>query len=348
MVMQQLSGRQSARLFSTVLASAGIFGFADRASAHVKWFCAFDIAGQPVGLENVLCPDFEELSALAILVLIAAGLVEKTPLGTALLRSIISFMAPVRWNADLLIRAVAGFFFVTLWSMGGIILTPELKTTSQLIPLLQLGIAAGLLWRRTLVLSAAGIATLYAVALHDYGLFHLLDYPIFLGLAGYLALTGLDVKPFGLRPLDVARWAAAVTLMWASVEKWAYPEWTAPLFVSHPNIAMGFSPDFFMRAAGVVEFGLSFALIWTPLCQRAAALILAGMFLSAVLEFGKIDAVGHSCIIVLVLAIAADDLVVPVPLRRIAWTPVGFAAALGAFLLAYYEIHAVMFGTALT
>ena len=346
--MAQVSGRNSARLYSTLLGLTGIFGFATSASAHVKWFCAYDIAGQPVGLENVLCPDFEELAGLTILVLITAGLTEKTPLGAALVRSIVSFMAPVRWNSDLLIRAVAGFFFVTLWSMGGIILTPELKTTSQLIPLLQLGIAVCLLWRRTLVLSAAGITTLYAVALHDYGIFHLLDYPIFLGLAGYLALTGLDAKVFGLRPLDVARWAAAVTLMWASVEKWAYPEWTAPLFISHPNIAMGFSPDFFMRAAGVVEFGLSFALIWTPLCQRAAALILAGMFLSAVLEFGKIDAVGHSCIIALVLAIAADDVTAPVPLRRIAWTPVGFAAALGGFLLAYYEIHSVMFGTTLT
>ena len=31
------------------------------ASAHVKWFCAYDVAGQPDGLENVLCPDFESI-----------------------------------------------------------------------------------------------------------------------------------------------------------------------------------------------------------------------------------------------------------------------------------------------
>ena len=243
---------------------------------------------------------------------------------------------------------MAGFFFVNLWSLGGIIITPELKTTSQLIPLLQLGIAACLLWRQTLVLSAAGIVALYAVALHDYGLFHLLDYPIFLGLAAYLALTGLGREPFGLRPLDIARWAAAVTLMWASIEKWAYPEWTSPLFVTHPNVAMGFSPGFFMQAAGAVEFGLSFALIWTRLVRRAGALILAGMFLAAVLEFGKIDAIGHSCIVALVLAIAADDRVEPVSVRQIAWTPVGYAATLAVVLLGYYELHSVLFGTTLT
>ena len=334
---------------SPALAIAGILGSIDNASAHVKWFCAFDVAGQPVGLANVLCLDFEELTALTVFVLVAAGIIERTPLGTALVRSIVSFMSPVRWSSDVLIRGIAGFFFVSLWSMGGIIITPELKTTSELIPLLQLGIAACLLWRQTLVLSAAGIVTLYAIALHDYGLFHLMDYPIFLGLAAYLALTGLGVRILGgLRPLDIARWAAAVTLMWASIAKWAYPEWTAPMFISHPRVAMGFSPDFFMRAAGAVEFGLSFALIWTPLVRRAGALILTGMFLSAVLEFGKIDAIGHSCIIALLLAIAADDRVEAVPVRQIVWTPVGYAASLAIVLLGYYELHSALFGTTLT
>ena len=342
------SSSRTTRFLAPTLAFAGLCAFSDRASAHVKWFCAFDVAGQPVGLANVLCPNFEELTGLTIFVLIAAGIVERTPLGAALLRAVIDCMAPIRWNTEILIRGIAGFFFVSLWSMGGMIITPELKTTSQLIPLLQLAIAAGLLWRQTLVLSAAGIVALYAIALHDYGLFHLLDYPIFLGLAAYLALTGLGREPFGIRPLDIARWAAAVTLMWASIEKWAYPEWTSPLFITHPNIAMGFSPSFFMEAAGAVEFGLSFGLIWTPLCRRASALILAGMFLSAILEFGKIDAIGHSCIIALVLAIAADDRVEPVRVRQVLWTPMGYAAALAVFLLGYYELHSVLFGTTLT
>ena len=41
---------------------------ADDAAAHVKWFCAFDVAGQPRNLENVLCPNFELLAGAAILV----------------------------------------------------------------------------------------------------------------------------------------------------------------------------------------------------------------------------------------------------------------------------------------
>ena len=36
------------------------------AQAHVKWFCAYDVAGQPQGLEHVLCLDFEWLTGLAL------------------------------------------------------------------------------------------------------------------------------------------------------------------------------------------------------------------------------------------------------------------------------------------
>src|SRR6188508_1277938 len=50
--------------------------YADDASAHVKWFCAFDVAGQPRNLENVLCANFELLVGAAILVLVLGCLVE--------------------------------------------------------------------------------------------------------------------------------------------------------------------------------------------------------------------------------------------------------------------------------
>ena len=51
--------------------------FAGDASAHVKWFCAFDIAGNPRNLENVLCANFELLVGMAILVLLMGCLDRK-------------------------------------------------------------------------------------------------------------------------------------------------------------------------------------------------------------------------------------------------------------------------------
>ena len=54
------------------------------AGAHVKWFCAYNVAGQPAGLENVLCPDFEALTGLSVLALMTGCLIEGTPLGAAM------------------------------------------------------------------------------------------------------------------------------------------------------------------------------------------------------------------------------------------------------------------------
>ncbi|WP_369719733.1 hypothetical protein AB8Z38_20950 [Bradyrhizobium sp. LLZ17] len=315
------------------------------AAAHVKWFCAYDAAGQPRGLENVLCQDFELLLGVALLWFFSGCVVERTSLGELMARSLNRFTENLELHTELIMRAVCGFFFVSLWAVGGIILTPELKTTSALVGPLQLAVAAGLLSRRTMPLSAAGIALLFAIAVRDYGTFHLADYPIFLGLAAYLALTGLQKDLFGISALDVVRYATAVTLMWASIEKWAYPEWSFPLLIEHPGITLGFESEFYMRAAGMVEFTLAFALAWTPLVRRIAGAMLLGMFISACFEFGKLDVIGHSAIIVVLVAIVSDTRQAESD-RRAPWlAPAGLCAALTVTLLAYYVGHAAIFNT---
>jgi hypothetical protein len=359
-------GRWGSRRVSVVaglVLSASLF-CTGPASAHVKWFCAYNIAGQPRGLENVLCPDFEVLILVAFTMLLFGYIVEWSAVGTALLAALNRVTRGLRDDTEVIMRAACGFFFVACWANGGVILTPELKTASPLIPWIQLALAAGLIWRETLIFTALGIAALFVYAVYEYGIFHLLDYPIFLGIAAYLGLTGLKRDFFGIRPLDIVRYSAAVTLMWASVEKWAYPEWTFPLFVTHPGMSFGFTPEFYMRAAGMVEFTLSFALILTPLVRRVAAIILCTMFVAAVPEFGKIDAIGHAPIIAVILGILGDD----APSRRLVhlrlgikenlarfkvaisgWDflliPAAYCAALVCFLFAYYALHSVLYGT---
>lgn len=319
----------------------------ETASAHVKWFCAYNVAGQPDGLENVLCLDFEFLTGLSVLALMTGSLLEGTPVGMAVLHALDRATALIRNNLETIFRCSVAFFFIAIWGLGGVLLTPELKTSSTLIGVIQLGIAAGMVSRRTMPLSALGIFALYAVATWNYGVFHLADYPVFLGVAAYLALTGLQKDLFGARPIDVLRWAAGITLMWASIEKWAYPEWSYPLFIAKPEMSMGFTPDFFMRAAGAVEFALAFALIWTPLVRRVGAAMLAAMFVSAVFEFGKIDLIGHTLIVVALFGILADDGGKEAKLRDSWLLPVSYAAALALFLAVYYVGHAELFGTAI-
>ncbi len=323
-------------------------GLASSASAHVKWFASYNVAGQPIGLEHVLCHDLEFLAGVSVLALMAGCLMERTSLGFGSLRAMDRVTTAIENNIELIFRAGCGFFFIAIWGVGGMILTPELKTTSAAVGAIQLMIAAGMLSRRTMPVSAFGIVILYAIALWNYGLFHMADYPVFLGIAAYVALIGLQRDFFGIRPIDIVRWSAGITLMWASVEKWAYPEWSFPLFAHHPQLAMGFQPAFFMRAAGAVEFALAFALMWTPLVRRVAAVMLISMFVGAVLDFGKVDLIGHTLIVVALLGIVSDrgrtsDVV------RYPWLlPVGYTGALTTFLTAYYLVHAVIYGTTLT
>ncbi len=319
---------------------------AGSASAHVKWFCAFDVAEQPVVLERVLDHSFEALIGLSILGLMTGAILEQPPVGPALLRALDLATVWLRDHVEIIARAACAFFFISIWAMGGILLTPELKTDSTLVGAIQLGIAAGMVSRKTMPLSALGIFVLYGIAIWQNGIFHLADYPVFLGVAAYLALIGGQTNFFGMRPIDVLRWSAGVTLMWASIEKWAYPEWSYPLFVLHPDMSLGFTPEFYMRAAGAVEFALAFSLIWTPLVRRVGAIILTAMFVSAVFPFGKVDLIGHTLIVVALLAIVSDNGGKPVTRLRYSWIiPVAYASSLVLFMAAYYFGHELLFGT---
>lgn len=68
-------------------------------------------------------------------------------------------------------------------------------------------------------LFCARLSPLYTKGVSEYGVFHLLDYPVFVGLAAYLSLTGLKKTLLGYRPIEILRISAAITLMWASAER---------------------------------------------------------------------------------------------------------------------------------
>ena len=315
------------------------------ASAHVKWFAPYHVAQQPIALHYVFVPAYGYLALASVLALLAGALVELSPIGQRLLVVMDRVTSPLERNTELLFRAGCAFFFVAIWSAGNIILTPELHSHWLAVGLIQLTIALGMLSRRTMPLSGIGIAALYGIAVWKYGIFHMADYPLFLGIAVYIALVGLQRDFFNISPLDILRWSAGVTLMWAALEKWAYPEWTYELFGQHPGLTAGFSPEFFMRAAGWVEFSLAFSLLWTPLVRRVGAILLTGMFVGAVFDFGKIDFIGHSLIVVALLAIIADSRRTSgVP--RYAWLlPGSFSGAFCAVGAAYYGMHALIYGT---
>lgn len=175
-----------------------------------------------------------------------------------------------------------------------IILTPEIKTTAVWVPVLQLAIAATLLFRRTVALGASGIVVLYVYATSVYGWFHMLDYPIFLGMAAFLISESIYGSEKRALMLTILRVTTGVTFLWGGLEKWLYPAWTDDILEHHLRVVMmGLSPDFFTLSAGFVEVCLSYVMIFGRLASQVAAAVFFMLVVLAVQLVGSLDLVGH-------------------------------------------------------
>jgi hypothetical protein len=328
-------------------------GLPGSAFAHVKWFADYDLLCPPRPAFSVFFGEYFVMFCLAVAPLMfAVALADRylTRRQCVLHRRAAALTERVSAHFPTVLRlGVSGFLAaVFLYSglHGGMILTPELKTDAQWVRWLQLGMAVLVLIPRAAFLAGVGIVFLYGYAISQYGVFHLLDYPIFLGVALYLIIESFYGQ--GRRELaqTVLRVLTAVTLLWAGIEKFAYPEWSFQLIADRPGMVLGLDPEFFMVAAGFVEFCAAYLLLTGMLSARAAALVLLAFFVSAILGFGVIDAIGHSVIILVLMIFALS--INPVAHRfdakgGIAATAVRhtcfFFGALLVFMALYYSGH---------
>jgi hypothetical protein len=312
------------------------------ASAHVKWFVPCVVSDDPLPVQAVLTTKFFLFLALFLALFYLACAVEQTRFGAMVSKFLDQLTEPLRDRVDDLLRAAAAVFFALLWAHGGLILTPELEANSFWLSAIQLLIPLFLGARATLPAAGAGIVMLYVYGAASYGLFHMLDYPVFPGLGVWFALTASrNAKLLAFRS-DFLRWTVALSLLWPAMEKFVYPAWVAPIAIAHPELTLGFDVPVVVTAAGVVEFGLAFALFWTPLVRRLAALALVLVLTAATLDFGKVDGVGHLMIIAILFAVFADRDDRPVRYRP-ALAPVVGGMALPATLLLYTGAHTLSY-----
>jgi len=313
---------------------------AGTAQAHVKWFVACDVADDPLPFRAVFTPTFWLLASLFVVLFCCSCTFERSRFGVLLQRVLDRWTDPLHRRDDHLLRAVTAISFALLWADGGLLLTPELKASSVWISAIQVLVPIYLFGRATLPAAGAGILILYGYGVAAYGLFHMLDYPVFVGLGAYFVMS-VDQRLLAWRR-DVLRWSVALSLLWPAMEKFVYPAWIAPILMTHPHITLGFDVAFVITAAGVVEFGLAFALLWTPLMRRLGAAALSLLLVAATFEFGKVDGIGHLLIISVLLVIFADP-----GRRKVEPLPAFAALTSGAVLLAvifiYSGLHALAF-----
>jgi len=349
------------RSFSIFIVLAVILSIAPgHAEAHVKWFCGpTDVSAPPLGLGVVLSPMFLSRGAGFLLLVTAGSLVD------AWIARIWPRRLTGGWRfetfEELLLRLGVGVYAFCLWDntamvpwgagATGAILTPELFDRDRLVGLLQLTVAAMLVFRRTCPLAGLGLAVLYGVGVARYGLFHMTDYVYFLGLAGYLALSApyFDRWP-GARDWRVSLLAGCLgfSLMWTAVEKFLYPAWTEIVLATHPNLTLGFPLPFVTVTAGFVEFSLAFYLVVGRSLLRLDALALITVFLSAIPEFGELDQVGHLPIVAILLVVVLhgatrlQESTRPRdagPLRSAAAVAGLYAMSLAAMMAMYYGLQ---------
>ncbi len=265
--------------------------------AHIKWFCAYDTTIPPLPLVDVLTPVFIFSAACFGALMFFAYVIDRVVERNGWLQKLERVLLSAKPSIPTLLRVGVGGFFVVLWLDGTTILTPELKTTSIWVPWLQLMIAVCTLWRPTLAFTAVGITVLYVYGVSQYGAFHMLDYPIFLGIAAYLGFSAVENSRLARLRLPVLYFNLAITMMWGAIEKFGYPYWTFPLLATHKALTLGIPFAVFMVVAGFVEISLAFFMLTGTALLRLACLALMAIMTSAIPEFGKVDAVGHSLIL---------------------------------------------------
>jgi hypothetical protein len=292
-----------------------------RAQAHVKWFSKdADCGMQPLTpLEVLGTPGFLSLAGLSFLVMMCVS-----RLDAALGNSRLSVLAD---RVDALVAgevvacfryALAAFFCASLIYFGNdpVFLAPELHAKSAWVAPLQAGIAMALTQRRSAWLGSLGIILLYAFALQAYGWFHLLDYLVFPGAAAFIAIDSIWQGRKHDMGLAVLRVSAGMTLMWLGVEKWLYPWWSYPIVESDLKDLRGaMSSNFFVVAAGFVEFCAAYALVFGRTSVQLAAGMLLILLIAAVPVFGALDAIGHAPFIavLVVLGLTRNRVALAVP-----------------------------------
>jgi hypothetical protein len=325
---------------------------------HVKWFAEYDLTVPPLPIGEVMTTEFIYLHFLSICCIYVFFWLDRYLFRRNYLGGLASKLTLSRELSLRIVSIAAVVFFVALAIYGfrgnAFLLTPELHTDAAFIPWFQLVLAVCALFPMTRPITGFGIATLYVIGISSYGIFHMLDYMIFIGLAVYFLfsrMTSLKWTTFRYATLFAA---TGLTLLWAAIEKWGYPYWTYPLLESDPSLLLGMSPHFYMLFAGFVEFNLTFILFSSAsILTRIVAFGLNMIFILAIYKFGLVDAVGH-LLIITILAI----LVLRGPTRaryflvlgdKSLWTEAYFMTGLyilafNVVFMSYYGIYHLTYG----
>ena len=334
-----------------VLLFSSVILFPSDAWSHIKWFYPYDLSNPPRPIGDVLTPTLIYLYLVSVIGMYAFFWVDRYLFRKKFLVEQLARFSVNPKQSFWIMRISISVFFASLFILSltdtAILLTPELHTTSAVVPWLQLALAGFALFRLTTPLVGLGIFALYGLAIEQYGFFHMLDYLIFLGVGVYFLLAALKDRKW-LKVRYVTLFASTgLSLLWVTIEKFSYPKWTYPLLENEPSMLMGMNPQFYMVLAGFVEFNITFVLLSSASAfSRVIALGFMGIFIMAIVMFGLVDAIGHLLILVVLFILVVRG---PTSARELLvlsdkslWTEAYFMT--GLYMLAFNLIFIAYYG----
>ena len=264
------------------------------ALAHVKWFSNFSFSDQPLTMDQAVGTTFLLLALVSMLVIGAMVYLDRRLAQTPWYSRINNRLKVQSKHSLTVIRVAAGAVLLMAWQADAM-LVPELSITATWIGWFQFLLALLLLFRKTVPLAGLGLILLYSIGIYEFGIFHMLDYPMYAGAGYYLLVSQSENKKIHGSGLPVLYLTVGFSLCWVALEKVIYPEWGLYVLQQNPQLALGLDLDFFLIGAAFVEFCLGYLLI-ICLLQRPLALVITLVFFTTTLVFGKLEIIGHTLI----------------------------------------------------
>lgn len=313
------------------------------AYAHVKWFSQFTYADRPRTLAEVASPMFLALAAVSTAVVGALAIADDWLRSHHVAKRIEDWLETYRGEALVVLRVGVGATMLMAWQ-AGTLLAPELPAVSGALGWMQFVVVLLLLFPRTVPAAGLLLGALWLYAAATFGLFHLLDYTFYPGIAFALAVSrASDAKIRDLR-LPALYFTVGFSLVWVALEKLVYPDWGFYVLAQHRALTMGLTLDFFLIGAAFVELSLGHLLV-LGLFGRTLALTITVIFLITSSVFGgKLEVMGHTpihaALVVFILEGAGHryrpPFLAPATVaRRVALAAGSFVALLAVSLVAY-------------
>jgi len=254
---------------------------------HVKWFTDV-LPAQPQPLGEVLTTHFLLAMLLSLAVMLAFTYYNERLQALPGVERIHSFLDQYRSWVPWLIRIGAG---IPLLAAGiqGYLLHYELAPIPTWVSYAQIATGLLILVPSLGKVGGAALLTLYATGIGLFGVHPMLDYVSWLGVVYYLLAFGTRLQVASIAILYVT---TGLSLSWAAIEKWVYPQMAFDIIANHGIPTFGFPAVLFLVLAGWVELSVGYLLI-TGVLNRLLALVVTLLFVLTSSLFGLAEVLGH-------------------------------------------------------